>query len=307
MFRILVTLSLFLFSLPSFATPKLIIEPNDGRQPILQSVQNAHNTLDLAIYGFTDPDLMNAFIQAKKDGKAVRILLQHYPYRATDENLMAIQRFSAAHLNFNFSPDTFYLLHQKTLMIDHRQALVMTFNFTRSTFEKERNFGLLIDDAAEVQEIQDVFAADWQHKSIAPSNPNLVWSPTNSRTKILGLIQSAKTEIKIYADGLSDYQVVGALAKAARQGVKVQVLTSNEGSGGKLGYLEKAGVQLHFDKDLRIHAKVLIVDQAKAMLGSINFTKPSMDRNRELAVITDDALVVRQLLKTYQSDWNLSS
>lgn len=297
-------LPFFVFS--AFAATTLIVEPDQGRRPILDALQNAQSTVDLVMYGFTDPELMQAFIQANKSGKKVRILLQHYPYRSIDENILAIQRFSANHLSLAFAPPAYYLLHQKTLLLDGRRALVMTFNFTRSTFKNERNFGLILEDPLMVEEIQRVFNADWQNKQSKLAASNLVWSPENSREKIISMIDHAKSELKIYAQGLNDYQVIGTLVHAARRGVKVQILTSGAPPGRKWDYLRKAGVHFAIDKRLLIHAKVLIVDQQRALLGSINFTHPSLDRNRELAVLVSDPQVIKKLLRIFSRDWKQS-
>lgn len=297
-------LLLFCISTAFAANPSLIIEPQDGQQPLLEAIHQAKSSIDLAMYGFTDQTLLQALIDAKQAGKSVRILLQHFPYRTVNENLPAIQRFSASHLSYAYTPPAFFLLHQKTLLIDHRLAIVMSFNFTQGGFNKERNFGLVLTDPALVNEIQQVFDADWQQQSPKLTQPDLVWSPVNSRAKILALIDSAQSTIKMYAQGLTDYQVVGALARAARRGITVQILTSEDTPSGKAAYLKRAGVQFHYDKELMIHAKVIIVDQQKALLGSINFTQPSMDKNRELSVITTDPKVLQQLLQVFQSDWN---
>lgn len=291
------------FCIPVFAAALLIVEPDQGRQPLLAAVKQAKTQVDLAMYGFTDPELMQAMIQAKAEGKKVRILLQHYPYRSINENEVAIKRFSASRLNLTFAPSTFYLLHQKTLLLDQRKALVLSFNFTRSAFKNERNFGLIIDDPTEVQEIQHVFNADWENRKPAPQSANLVWSPDNSREKILALINGAKSELKVYAQGLTDYQVVGALAAAARRGVLVQVLTSGSQLGKKWDYLQRAGVRLALDKRLVIHAKVVLADKKQALLGSINFTQPSLDKNRELSVLVNDPAIVKQLLQVFDLDW----
>jgi phosphatidylserine/phosphatidylglycerophosphate/cardiolipin synthase-like enzyme len=98
--------------------------------------------------------------------------------------------------------------------------------------------------------------------------------------------------------------VVGALAAAARRGVAVQILMSGTPTVGKKAYLEQAGVQFHDDKALLIHAKVLIVDQQRALLGSINFTPPSLDRNRELSVVITDPKLIQQLVHIFHSDWH---
>ncbi|HSW70772.1 MAG TPA: phospholipase D-like domain-containing protein [Gammaproteobacteria bacterium] len=295
---------LYFFIFSAFAGNTLIIEPDQGRQPLLQAIQEAEATIDLAIYGFTDPLLMQALIQSKEEGKKVRILLQHFPYKNVDENKLVISRFSASHLNVAFARGA--LLHQKTLILDQHLALVLTFNFTRSSFQSERNFGLLIKDPAMVEEIQRVFNADWQNQKVTPQSRHLVWSPDQSRKKIINLINQAKSTLQLYAPSLSDYEVVGALANSARRGVKVQVLTSDSLSSKKWSYLQKAGVQFAFDHELLIHAKVVIVDQKLALLGSINFTSPSLDKNRELSVLVDEPAVLKKLLQVFKRDWELT-
>ena len=298
----LFSLLLYFFFVPALASGLLIVEPEDGRKPIIDALQKARTSIDLAMYGFTDPELIQAFIQAKEKGKKLRILLQHFPYRNQDENRLAIQRFSENHINLAYEPEAFQLLHQKTLLIDESSALVTTFNFTRATFKKQRNFGLWIKDPAEIKEIQAIFNADWTHKKWMPKEAHLIWSPDNSREKILALIGSAKKEIIMYAQSVSDYKLVGELARAAHRGIKIQILTSSAPSK-KWNYLQKAGVKIALDKKLYIHAKVMIVDKEKALLGSINFTKTSLDKNRELSVLVDDSEVITKLLAVFAKDW----
>ncbi len=298
------------FCKTSSANPQLIIEPDMGRAPITHLINDATHSVDLVIYGFTDTQLADAFIHAKNGGKSVRILLQHYPYKADDENQNIIEKLQAEKLNLIWPDGDFKLTHQKTLVIDQQQALVMTFNFTHSTFKNERNFALLISDPAEVQEIQDVFNHDWQHQKTAVQQADLIWSPNNSRDKLLALIRSAKSEMNVYAEGLNDYQIVGALAKAARSGVKVHILTSVEKDhvpSKQFDYLTRAGAEIRFDPDYIIHAKVIMVDHHQAELGSINFTRASINANRELAVISQDADVVKKLYSVFEQDWKQSS
>jgi len=297
----ILTLSLLL-STSCLANTRLIVESEEGLTPILKAIHHAHSTIDLAMYGFTDPRLIEALIESQNKGKTVRILLQHSPYKQERENLSAIKRLTAAHLPLHFAPPRFLYLHQKTLIIDHHQALVMTFNFTHSAFKNDRNFALVLTDPKEVSEIQQVFNADWQNQPTDPSNPDLLWSPVNSRARMLKLIDSAKTEIKVYAQGLSDYQFIGALARAAKRGLKVEILTSAPAQGGKWKYLQKSGVLIDRVKSRVIHAKVLIIDRKKALVGSINFTKPSLDNNRELSVLTHTQGIVNHLLNNFERD-----
>jgi phosphatidylserine/phosphatidylglycerophosphate/cardiolipin synthase-like enzyme len=302
--KILRALPLFLlFHFSICFADELIVEPDNGRAPLLNAIQHAQSSIDLSLYGFTDTPLMRAFKDAKNKGIDVRILLNAHPYKANHENDKAIQFFKMASIPLHWPGSQFQLLHQKTLLLDHQHAIVMTFNLTHSSFATERNFALLITDPAMVQEIQRVFDADWEQKKINVENPDLVWSPDNSRKKILALIQQAQSDIEIYTQTISDYEIIGALAKAAHSNIKVDILLSMPPAKRRLNYLTQAGVNVHISQDYFIHAKVLIIDQKRAMLGSINLTKASLDKNRELSVITDDTKIVHQLSKLFNHDF----
>ena len=130
---------------------------------------------------------------------------------------------------------------------------------------------------------------------------DLIYSPM-SRNKLTTLIylSEAKHHLNIYAQNVSDYHLVGVLAKMARKGVSVNILTSNKDSQtASIVTLQNAGVTIHYSKQYYIHAKVIIIDNQQAILGSINLTRPSLDDNRELAILTQDADVVRQLNATF--------
>jgi cardiolipin synthase len=289
----------------------LIIEPEMGKQPLLNLITESVHKINLVIYGFTDQTFIQALINAKNSGKDINVLIEPHPYRSHGENNYAIKKLLAAHVKLKFPSRFFKLTHQKTFLLDDNKALIMTFNLTHSTFNHERNFALLTTNPAVVTEIKHIFIADWNHQRARVDQENLIWSPDNSREKFLQLINNAQSEIKIYAQSLTDYGVIGALAKASRHGVNIAIITSESHASfskrnhpnRKLEFLQRAGVHIRESSRLLIHAKVMIVDRHKAVLGSINFTKPSLDGNRELAIITQDQKVLQQLLQTFALDW----
>lgn len=275
-----------------------------GREPVLSAIKNAKSSIELVMYGFTDTDLMDALVNAKKHEKNIQVLLEKFPYKNDHENADAIKTLQKANISLKWPNPEFKLTHQKTLIIDHHNALVMTFNFTKSTFKKERNFALLVDDQGMVDEIEKVFHADWDYKNVTVNNSNLVWSPNNSRDKLLEFIKQAKSDIKIYAQSITDYKTIGALANAAGKGINVEIITSTKpkGKSKKYEYLTRAGVLIHYNKHYYIHAKVIITDHQAAMLGSMNLTDASIDDNRELSVITHNKDTIRALEKTFAQD-----
>lgn len=279
---------------------ELLIEPDEGRTPILSAINHSHH-VKIVMYGLTDKNFIKAF--ANKDPqKEIAILLEPHPYKNSEENQYAIQKLKLSTVKI-LSPNTlFRLTHQKTFIFDDNNALIMTFNLTQAAFKEQRNFGLFINDPKMIAEINQVFANDAQQQSTLTHNPNLIWCPHNCRLSILNFIKSAKNNIKIYAQDLTDYEVVGALAQMARQGISVEIIMPPYQSSKKFTFLQKAGVHLYFNHEYYIHAKVIIIDDKKALLGSINLTKASLDDNRELSVIENDPKIVHQLMTTFLDD-----
>ena len=56
--------------------------------------------------------------------------------------------------------------------------------------------------------------------------------------------------------------------------------------------LRRFGVKVHKQKNLRVHAKLLIVDAERALVGSMNIDRSAFDLRRELGITVDDPAVV---------------
>lgn len=300
--RSVIILCLLLFTSPLWAD-QLIIEPDMGTQPLLNAIDKTKHSLNLVMYGFTEQSLLDAILKKHQQGKSIKIILEASPYKAEQENNKVINALNQHGITWQGHIPPFRLIHQKTFILDDNQAIVMTFNFTHATFKNERNFGLIIDDPKRVNAIAAIFSADWNHVPVNNTDADLIISPENSRDKILSLVLHAKHSIKIYAQGLNDYKVIGALANAARRSSDVQIITSNHLRDKQAKYLQRAGVNIHYTKKLIIHAKVFIIDNQLAVLGSINLTRSSLDDNRELSVITRDKQVIAELNETFKQDW----
>lgn len=280
---------------------QLIIEPEMGRAPIIKAINDARYSIDLVMYGFTDQQILRALL--KQRSKSLKIILERTPFKAEDENVKTIRVLDDSNVKWHGGIPPYRLVHQKTLLLDDRKAIVMTFNFTRSTFSNQRNFALVLEDPKRVKAIQAIFDADWNHKPIQTTSSDLILSPDHSREKMMELIQQAKQSIRIYAQTFNDYKIIGTIAKAAHRGIKVEMLTSASLRSKQFDYLTKAGVSIHQSRGLYIHAKAMIIDNKLAVIGSTNLTRPSFEDNRELSVITDDSNVIRQLNNTFNSDW----
>ena len=71
--------------------------------------------------------------------------------------------------------------------------------------------------------------------------------------------------------------------------------------------LAQAGVSVKTLSSPYIHAKMILVDDVKAYVGSINLSTQSMDENRELGIILSENESIKTLDETFSIDWNLGT
>jgi cardiolipin synthase A/B len=103
--------------------------------------------------------------------------------------------------------------------------------------------------------------------------------------------------------------------RAARRGVKVHVmaraphqLKANkllEGVSG-LRILDDVGIKIHRLKHLKLHAKMILADHERAIVGSINVSPGSFDHRRELAIAARDHHLLKRLNEVAHHDWKHS-
>ena len=54
-----------------------------------------------------------------------------------------------------------------------------------------------------------------------------------------------------------------------------------------------------------LHAKAVIIDDNKAFVGSFNFTKNSLENNREVGIFIKEKSIL-ELVNSFQEDWGKS-
>lgn len=289
----------------------LITEPDDGINPVLTKIAEASSSVDMVMYELTDQQVEDALAAAAGRGVSVRVLLNNGLYGAGSKTNQSAYTFLKAHnVPVEWTPSYFALTHQKTLIIDNKDALIMTFNLVPKYYATGRDFAVDDTDSADVQAIEAAFNSDWQgSKAIATTGDDLVWSP-GSKQELLAMISSAKQTLYIYNEEMQDPDVIAALAAAAGRGVKVEILMTDSSSWhDAFNYLQSQGAQIHVYSSyvhapLYIHAKMIIADDTQAFLGSENFSTNSMEMNRELGLLISNKNVLSQLEQTFASDWS---
>lgn len=294
------------------AAPVLYVQPRDGIRPILEAIAGAERSIRLKIYLFTDSrqDVIDALAAAQRRGVDVRILIEREP--AGGSNTGIYLKLRDAGLNARRTqPFRFVFTHEKSLVIDDRAAIISTANVTASSFLGNREYQVALDDPALVAEASRVFDADWEAKDIDLRDARLVWGPSlpgpgglvrgNARARVLELIRGARSSLVLQQAGLVDEETIRELEAAAARGVKVQVLGSPADPEVDTYFvpgaerLRAAGADVRYVLAPYVHAKVIVADGDRALVGSINLSANSLDANRELSVILTRADAPRAL------------
>ncbi|MCW5849596.1 MAG: hypothetical protein KIT87_05910 [Anaerolineae bacterium] len=288
-------------------TVALFVLPDDGYAPVVNAIKAAQKSIRLVIYLLLDDDVVDALIAAKRRGVEVRVMVEPDPAGGGGSQ-DDVAKLKAAGVQTRDSDPTFRYTHQKTLIIDERTALIMTLNLTRSSFTRNREYGIIDTDPAHVSEIVRVFDADWQREKPRVSQPDLVWSPDNARERLLQFLRSAQAAVDIQIEGFSDNEFEDTLAALARRGVRVRLLlpTLDDGDSRlhELDWIVGRGVKLRrLDQPFQ-HTKMVLVDGKRAWVGSQNFSSNALENNRELGIFLTDTGILRRLSETFERDWN---
>jgi len=290
----------------------LITEPTAGIQPIISSINNAKTSIKLVMYQLEDSSVEQALVQAKQRGVIVQVLLNkgYYGEQSID-NEAAYTYLENNGVTVHWTPSYFALTHQKTMVIDNQSAYILTFNFTPQYYTSSRDFGIVDTDSNDVNAIDATFTADWNNQQITPSDgDDLVWSPGSQNT-MLNLINGAQHSLDIYNEEMDDGPVETALENAAKRGVTVDVVMTNSSEWDTaFSQLKTSGVSVHVfaaNASEYIHAKMILADGNRAFLGSENFSSSSLNKNRELGIVTNDPAIISSLRVTFSGDYVAAS
>jgi cardiolipin synthase A/B len=205
--------------------------------------------------------------------------------------------------------------HEKSIVVDEQAALVATFNLMEKYFTLTRDYGIITDDPYHVSQIVEVFNADWDSAigSAAPMKaccgaiPIRVITWRNSLTRPpSGWMSSIRNMwTRSFSNGSRRRLIV--VSKCT-----LSVVVSTASVNGildtfaSLRTLKRFGVRVHKQKNLRVHAKLIVVDNAHTLVGSMNIDRSAFDLRRELGIMTNDPAIVGRLTEVFDSDWDLS-
>jgi cardiolipin synthase len=294
----------------------LIVMPDDSAKPILDAINGATKSLRVKMFIFSDPSLLQAVIAAKKRGVKVRIMLNPARRDGESENQESRRQLEAGGVEVIDSNPEYDVTHEKSMVVDDTTAFVKSLNWETKNLTETRDYAIVTSHPHEVAEVIECFEADWHRKPFRGNeHSHLIWCGGNGRDRIAQFIDDTKNSIFLQNERYQDPVIIERLVRAARRGVKIHVMARPphklkkeklvEAVGG-MRIMEDVGIKIHKLKHLKLHAKMLLSDHVRAIVGSINLAPGSFDSRRELAIEVRDDEVLERLTTTARHDWENS-
>jgi len=206
--------------------------------------------------------------------------------------------------------------HEKSMVVDNKVAFIQSLNWATKNLTGTRDYAIVTSDPDEVSEVVSCFEADWaRERFTVDSTTRLIWCNGNGRDRIARFIDDAKRSLFVQNERYQDPVIIERLVRASQRGVKIHLMARPphklkrdklvEGVSG-LRILKDVGVKVHKLKHLKLHGKMLLADNERAIVGSINLAPGSFDSRRELAIEVHDPRVIKHLRKIVKHDWKHS-
>ncbi|HMG03791.1 MAG TPA: phospholipase D-like domain-containing protein [Edaphobacter sp.] len=294
----------------------LIVLPDDSAQPFIDAINSAKSSLRVKMFVFSDPTLLNAVITAHKRGVNVRVMLNPERRDGEKENAEVREKLKEAGVNVIDSNPSFDVTHEKSMVIDDATAYIESLNWEPRNLTETRDYAVVTSHKHEVAEVMQGFDADWERTEFTSGeHSHLIWCIGNGRQRMCEFIDRAKHTLWLQNERYQDPVIIEHLVRAHARGVKIRVMARPphklkkeklvEGVSG-LRILEDLGVPIHKLKHIKLHAKLMFADDARAIIGSINIAPGSFDSRRELAIEVDDDHIIKRIRKTLEHDWENS-
>jgi cardiolipin synthase len=274
---------------------KLMIEPEDGVTPLLNGINGAKKSIEIAIFRFDHGEIKHALGKAVDRGVSVHALIAN-THRGNEKDLRELEMdLLPAGVEVSRTADHLIRHHYKFMVVDHRVLYLLTFNFTYLDIDSSRSFGIVTEHRDLVREASKLFQADIRRQPFVPGVRNLIVSPINARHELSRFIKGAEKQLLIYTPEISDRPMINLLRERARDGVEIRII----------GRASKVPAELDASRIMpeRFHTRTIIRDKREAFLGSQSLREAELDRRRELGLVLDDRSVVSSLLGVFERDW----
>ena len=281
---------------------------NDLYSRYWEFLKNTDEYLKLETYDFTNNFFKARFQNLSNIWLPVNIILENNKYQQYQNTFRDLQNYFSWDENIELRSDdqmwTTYV-HAK-ITLNENDFRVQTANLTKSSFESNREHFFYSEDKEFHDSLNQLFDADWVWDDLSTLNlhPNLVVCPLNCREVIKTLLESAEKSIAIQTQYIVDDEILDILHKKSSEVDMAIIVANTDDNYDLISYFWPwiaRTLKSHYN-----HTKMILVDEKYLLLGSMNLSANSLDKNREIWIILMDTRHIADFEKWFKKDWESS-
>lgn len=284
---------------------------------LVQQINNAQNTIDMALYGYTDiPEVTTAIQSAIKRGVTVRFV---YDVSADGTNFYEdtfkfAKTLSESKADYGDKVYQSAIMHNKFIIVDKQVVITGSANLSTSDISGFNTNDILFIKSPEIaniyeEEFEQLYSNKFHRKkSVIKNKENILignsiisvyFSPQDDaiNTALIPLIENAKQYVYIPMFIITHKKLSQALADAYKRGVDVRIILDATNASNKYSTheaLRKSGVLVKTENFAgKVHSKSLIIDDKYLVTGSMNLSKSGNTKNDENVLIIENPTIVK--------------
>ena len=279
--------------------------------PIVDAIDGARLSVDVAAYSLSLNSVRNALIHAHERGATVRVVMESSNMDRSDP-----QRLIEAGIPV-IGDNRDGLMHDKFIIIDKSEVWMGSMNFTDGGAYDDNNNLMRIRSTkmAEnyLKEFEEMFSEDMFGPDIVAETPNptltidgtridMYFSPDDGAlAALVPVLESAQESIYFLAYSFTSNQLGEVIRQKAEAEVTIAGVMDDEQVGSNQGTefdpFRQADLDVRRDGiDGLMHHKVFIVDEKIVVMGSYNFSQNAEERNDENLLIIYDPVIAGQFM-----------
>ena len=277
---------------------KLVLQPDDGLEPILKALDRAKKSIQILIFRIDRSEVERALTAAVERGVSVQALVAG-TNRGGEKILRRFEmKLLEKGVTVTRTADDLVRYHGKMIIIDGKELFLLAFNFSRLDITLSRSFGVSTREPRIVAAAIKLFESDVKRIPYKAGNNDLVVSPANAREQLTKFVKSAKKQLLMYDMKVTDPAFLKLLDEKVSEGVDVRLIGQTSAPGRSLSTRALP---------LRLHARVILRDGHSAFVGSQSLRKLELDIRREIGLIFHDSRIVKRIIRVFDKDWSDSA
>lgn len=284
-------------------------------QGLVQVINSAQKSLDIAIYELDLPEVGDALLAARDRGVQVRLVTDSDEIgdletliRLKDQGIPIVPDERSA------------IMHNKFMVVDGQSVWTGSYNFTPNGTYRNNNNAIYIQSPQLAQNYTGEFEEMFTDFAFGPTSPANTANPQlqigdslvetcfspedNCMELVIANVNEAQQSIRFMAFSFTHDELGQAVRAKAQAGVTVQGVFETRGSEtqySEFGSMKQAGLDVMQDGNpYTLHHKVFILDDKTVVTGSLNFSENAANSNDENILIIHNADIASQYLAEFE-------